>query len=400
MQTEASEKSKKIVHAKIATDEWLFIVLFGFWFFVCCMYDSEWRRITDLKTLRSAAGYGAYFVCIWVFFFNRTAFNVKRFMAAAAFMIVALISGSLSGNELIPVCTAWIIAARNMDKDRIVRVVCIITVCSMLIIFASVLLGFIPSLTEESEILRNRMKLGYTYTSYSSHFMLFVTLMAMSAVKKPPVWLGLILIGANYVIYLMTDTRVDLLLAVAGVLAAFLFSRIKLNDKYARVLAVLACLVPVFLLVISYAAQYFYDPADPVWIRLNEVFNSRLVLGHDMMMSTPHTLLGQKIKWITASRMSAKKPYNYVDNFYLHCGLNQGILYLAFIVGGYAYALRSLVRQRKLAMASAVMVVLLHGLVDPQMGSLYWQPFIIFLALCFEEEDNKNICSMISGEPT
>lgn len=370
----------KIKENQIRIEEWLFLLCFGIWFFFCCMYFSEWRRILPIGDLREYTSYLAIVLIIPNILINRKQISVKNYVLMGAFLVVSYLSELYSGTDFIFITSVWIVLARNLDKKRIVKESLLIMLVCFVLVIISTRLGFISNVVVSEE--RGRWSLGYTFPSFGSHMVLFISL-AFLMVCEVIDWIKLTLcLVANIVIFCLTDTKVDLIVAVA----VFLIGMVIVYDRNKFLIGKcgkLFTVFPLMALLVSYLGQYFYNPHSKVWLAVDDLITGRLRLGHEMMMSTPHTWMGQEIEWVSGY---STVGYNFVDNFFLHCGLNQGILYLAIFVIGLCYAFRYAVKKEDKGLLIVLMGITLHGLIDPQLGNLYWQPFILYIGCMFTDE--------------
>ncbi len=370
---------------KLSSYEWIFLTGYACWLFFCLMNLTEWRSLFPIKDFRfyfTYLGYGMLALYLWE---GRGRLAASRFLMAAGLMVIGILAAHFSETIMASAMVAWLIAAGGVDKRRLLKVFAAVTGAVLAITFLSILFGYLPNLIQEGESVRVRYRLGFTFTSYASHLILFLSLTLIAIYERLRWWGLVLLLGANYLAFRFTDTKTDMYLAIPLLILTFLVSACKMDHTISR-MQVLIILIPVLLLLVSYGAQYFFDAGNETWAKADEILSSRIRLGHDMMMSTPHTLFGQKIKWVGANR-GLRMTYNFVDNSYLHEGLELGVAYLLSMMGLYTYAMYRFVKKRRIMLIIAATGVMIHGLIDPQLISLTWHPFLLFGSLLFEEKE-------------
>jgi len=93
------------------------------------------------------------------------------------------------------------------------------------------------------------------------------------------------------------------------------------------------------------------------------------------------TWFGQRIKWIGASVLKDNPDlaYNYVDNAYVQAFFSYGTVFAVLLCLGWGIVLYRTMRKGQYVMASVILVVLIHGLINPQMIELAYNPFFLLL---------------------
>lgn len=292
-----------------------------------------------------------------------------------------------SNAESIMMVFYFIYSARNIDFADILKISIGVQLLVMITAVAASLLGIIPN-EIWYEMYRVRYSLGYTYCTYGSHVFLFLTLMYIALRKR----LGLVeaagLLVGNYLWFLITDTRIDLLLSVPAVLFAYIWEhgqKEMKNGFWERMCFVWS---GPFIAAIMIFAHVFYNPENPVWNQLNNRLNNRLILGKSAIEQYGITLFGQYIKWVGRGGLK-KHPdwiYNYVDSSYLKYLLNYGVFFLVALLAGIVLAGRYLVgKEKKKGYCVAFLFWLLYGAMDAELFVLSFQPFILLCGLGFRE---------------
>ena len=247
---------------------------------------------------------------------------------------------------------------------------------------------------------RVRHSLGFTYCSYASHYML--TLMMLYLVVRETVQIRefIPIVIVNYVIYYLTDTKADYILCILLLLFAVLAGGFGKYFRKEKWYIIPGGLIPILFLGISYISARKADFNLEIWRKINGVLNGRLQLGESAISQYGVHLWGKKIEWIGVAQaadhggtelpdaQAADDPgalYNYVDNIYLQTLLSMGIIFTIIMCLVLGRMFVGSLRQGYMMRAVVIFVFLLHGLVDPQLRSLCYDPFLL---LAFSEESN------------
>ncbi len=292
-----------------------------------------------------------------------------------------------SNAESIMMVFYFIYSARNIDFADILKISIGVQLMVMITAVAASLLGIIPN-EIWYEMYRVRYSLGYTYCTYGSHVFLFLTLMYIALRKR----LGLVeaagLFAGNYIWFLITDTRIDLLLSIPAVLFAYIWEhgqKEMKNGFWERMCFVWS---GPFIAVSAILVHVFFDSENPVWNKLNVLLNNRLVLGRTAIEQYGITFFGQYIKWVGRGGIK-KHPdwvYNYVDSSYLKYLLHYGVFFVIVLLTGIVLAGSYLVRkEKKKGYCIAFLFWLLYGAVDAELFVLSFQPFILLCGLGLRE---------------
>ena len=360
----------------VTTEEWLFLLCYGVWFFLCCFRNTEFRYLFPIVDLRDTVCWAAVPLLAVEGITGKSRFTPKRWFLALAFMALSVFTAYKMDSVSLGACSVWIVLAANKDKDRIFRLSFLIMLVCFVVTVSCALAGIIPNVLQNP--IRKRWQVGYTYPSYPSHTILFLSLLII-VIRKKLTFPGLAaLLAANFVIFRISGARVDFCIAMAVLPMIFIFSHVRL-EVFMETCPWLFAAVPFILMAISFLSAYYYDENNRIFAAVNELLSRRLFLSHWRLETDVIPLFGQKMSWNIDGR------YAYVDNYFLQTAFQRGILYVLFIVSGYAAAMKSFcIRHEKVIMLT-VIAVMFHGLIDPPMGDLRWHPFLFLIARMFEE---------------
>ena len=310
--------------------------------------------------------------------------GIGKLAVLVLFMFAAFSYGKLA----FAVSLALVFSVGNISFEKLLKITLLIQLIGFVITVTCSQIGIIEDYMWITQT-RRRHGLGFTHCLLGSHFVLFMSLICVTLIKKMKWWLAIAIFAANYVMYIYTDARTTIILSVFLVVAGLIAGLLERFFKPSRLLAVLSFAVPfAFWGVSAYGAKMF-TPESPKMVWLNDFFNGRLLYMNRALKDYGVTLLGQKIKWIGESTLKANPElvYNYVDNAYMQAFFTYGVLFTVLLCAGWGLVLYRNILRGKYVMAVVVLVVLIHGIINPQMIELVYNPFFLCIGTLFE---NKN----------
>lgn len=287
-----------------------------------------------------------------------------------------------NGSQGVAVSVVLICAARRVPFRKIAKWTVVMLGCLLTFVVVSSLLGVVENHVFVQEGGRTRYGLGFLYCSYASHYLLLFFMLYFVLRKQVRLYeVGLLLV-LNIAGYAVTDTKTDMI-SLAMMLAVMLVLKgFEKKERIRRWISYLAFLVPFFFCGVSMFVGQMYRSDSPVWQKMDAVLNNRLWLSAQALEIYPIPLFGQKIKWVGGSA-KLKNPdlvYNYVDNNYITVVLQMGVLFAFFMCLFYGRAAYAAIRDGKIALAAALIVFMVVGLVNPEMRNLLYNTFILVLA--------------------
>jgi hypothetical protein len=293
------------------------------------------------------------------------------------FMTIAYASGSLQFAAMF----ALIFCAGRAALQRILKA----ALCCQLFIFFLTLFCMNIGVVEDviwNEQGRVRHGLGFTHCMLASHFGLYMSIVYMAIVKKMTLKRAVAILALNGILFHYTDGRTDFYLSIVLVLLGFLLGNIGQRLKKEKLLGLLAALIPSAGLVFSIAVTKAFREDSPVWMRLNSVLNSRLLLGSQAIEQYGFTWFGQKIRWIGASKLyyDPTAVYNYVDNSYLMMMLTYGTFFILCYCVAMGIVLYRMLKEKETMIAVCLLVALAFGMINPQSMYLTYNPLLVLLA--------------------
>lgn len=362
--------------------EYLFWLAYIMYIAELLFFTSVYREFDSMRLfLIYVRNIACIIVCMKVLLdFLYGEYSKKELVLITVGTVLLIVSAKFSGSKTMLVYWVFIIAAHDIELERIVKAAVMVHFACMLIIIASSVWGIIEDRIYTQGSDRVRASLGYLYTTDSSNYFFRMILMYIYVKKEKISWES---IGAlelcNILLFKFTDTRNAFVL---GTLALFvagvwkLFRRLRNNNIIYKAGAVLT--MPI-MSAIMICLTFFYNPQIKWMWSLNKFINERLSLGYSAYKNYGLHLWGKSIQWIGGANnyITYSGEYNYVDSSYVQIILNYGIIIfllvcLLFIVLGWKAS-----KINDIYLILVLVIIALHSALDPQLFWMAFNPFIM-----------------------
>lgn len=291
-----------------------------------------------------------------------------------------ILSAKSAGNKSMLIYWTFIVAARDIELEEIVKAAIMIHLCCMLIIIASCVGGIIEDRVYMQGVDRNRLSLGYQYTTDSSNYFFHIILMYIYIKRDKISWESIgVLTLCNILLFKLTDTKSAFLLGIFALFVATImkiFRSMRNNNVIYKAGAVLV--VPV-MSGIMICLSSFCDGKIQWLTSLDKILNGRLTLGYNAFNTYGIHFWGKSIQWIGGTRdyIENSGEYNYVDSSYIQILLSYGVVFflfvcLLFIVLGWKAA-----KMNDIYLIMILSVIAIHSAFDPQLLWMAFNPFIM-----------------------
>ncbi len=225
---------------------------------------------------------------------------------------------------------------------------------------------------------RMRHGLGFQYATYGPVLFFFLLLCYIFIRREAMTLLEyVILAAAAFYLYKMTNSRMAFFMSVLVLVFFFLLCRLgKGLHHFLMKFRYLYYLIPLPFAGGSIAASYAYNDTASFWVKLNDLLSGRLQLQQKAIRTYDWTLFGQKIDWVgNVVRLQTGKEYNYVDNSYMHVGLENGLLYLALALLLYVVIMYRAWKADDLYLIWITIFIMTISLTEPRLLELTYNPF-------------------------
>lgn len=373
--------------------EIIYLVAFVLWMLIALLKLTYFKDLIPMDGISRAVQYSVLLLLL-VKLIRDFEFSIGGAIEVFVYLLFMFIAYS-GGRLAVPVSFALIYSAKNVSFEKILKVTLVMQAAVFAVTVVCSQIGILEDFIWDAGS-RDRHGLGYTHSLLGSHFVLFMSLILVVLLGKMTVWATALILAANYLMYVFTDSRATLLLAGGFVVLAWIVGWIGKIMKPNRVLAALVGVLPIayFGIYVAITRRFtWYTWQSDMVNRINDLTHGRLKLEFYAWNNYGMTLFGQKIKWIAESTMKNDPTsiYNYVDNAYMQSMFNYGILFVILLCVGFGIVLYRNMQKGNYLMVAVLAIVLVHGLVNPQLVELAYNPFLLLLsgAFCFGKAECK-----------
>lgn len=288
--------------------------------------------------------------------------------------IFACIAGiSMNGGEpALAMALVLMVVARNFDFRLIAKAALAAMCVGCLVVVLSSFFGLIGDYVWTLQG-RVRHGLGFRYTTYLSHYLLYGFLLYVYLTNGRPAWKILLLVSCLDVwIFILTDSRNSFVLTLL-VVACCIFLRgwFKRTKPIKTTLPVFTLLYPVIAFA-SIALMVGYDPSVQ-WMRdFNTFLGSRLSIQHFTYQMYGSSPFGQVVSFVGQGlTTSLDRSLNvnggvvtFIDNSYCNTYVRFGIFALLFFVVAFSTMMFKAGRSGNRVLVLIFCVIAVHSFVD------------------------------------
>lgn len=310
------------------------------------------------------------------------------------FIILIVVGGCcfasvlMSEKESLIMLAAFILCARHVEFDQIVRSALIANILAVGIIVFLSLLGIIADYTfYHFGVVAHSLGFGY-YSTVAFHY-LYIVCMEIYLKKKKMKWMEIvILLLINYVIYRLSTLRLAVYLTVVVILWHILFVKIlnvDLRKRWIRRLSIIAFPIGV---MVSYWSAYAYNSTNATWRAVNSFFTNRLKWGHIALQRYSLTLFGQTVKMFGHTVNEVEGRYFYIDSGFLYSLIAYGLIFTIIFIILYSIIINYASKNNDKEMFIWATIILLFSMVNNTWLSLSYTPLLLIVVSISKEKNS------------
>lgn len=361
---------------RIRTSELIFLAVYAL-FAAATIIDASLITLGSIKTL---INYGSVGVLAAVFI-SRT-YSLKQIRFYLLFGIFVFAAYTTKRTFLL-VYMLLLLNARYSSFRKIALTSLIATTLSILFVILCCKAGLITDLVYNRNGVENAHSYGFGHYSSISYFALFLTLTWLYLRRRAIGWIEIgVLAAFNYGIYRITTTRLSFYLALF-VLAAYVvivkYHWIRLSSKPIRFFSTIGFPVSFAVCILLH---YFYNPKNALLEKLNEMLNSRLLMGRTAFDQYHLKLFGQSIQMVgikSATFGEGHQVYFYIDSGYVYALIGYGILFTALLLTLYTIILRNTAKKEQGVLFIWAVTVMLFSISNNAWVSITYNPLLFYV---------------------
>lgn len=321
-------------------------------------------------------------ITIKIFIYDIKEYDKTTCIKILILFVISLIIGYYSDSRIMPQYLIIILGAYKISFEKIVKYTLIIETIVVFSIILMSLFDIIPNRVfsrVDSNVLR--YSFGFKYSTYSAIYCWYLTVLYLYVRKSNLKWweyLGLIII--NYILYVFTDSRNELICSLAIILIVFIYNKFKLQI-FKKLIKFASKYSMIIFTVISLYIAFEYSSNNEFLYKINAMLSGRFRLAYDGMQSIGITLFGTKIEWIGLSLIYSgeylQSQFNYVDISYLNILYNYGVIALIIILYAFYKMTKIQIKNNNEYLCCFIAIIAVHSFIDPQLFQIVYNIFIL-----------------------
>lgn len=341
--------------------------------------------------------YGISFPIVLITFFADKKITYRIFLTSLFVMLIVSLNIFFAKEKSLILIVLYIIAGRNIELEQIIKAAFITITFAFLVTVSLSMLGILENtIYIQQGGMRIRNSLGFKYSSYSANFLLHLTCMYIYLKKdKFSILHGIIIFIASGLIYYLTDTNFAFVCTILALLSTLVINHcnwFKRLDSLFWLLEKNICWISALLSVIV-TMMYMFN--NPMLEKLNILLNQRLRLGCEAIYKYGLHLLGNYFELIGTVEIlnDNSLTYNYIDSSYVQILLRYGVIFFALLICIISRFCKDIYKVREYYLAIAIIIILLHSMLEPQLLDIVYNPFIFVLGFILKTNTHNNFHS-------
>lgn len=329
--------------------------------------------------------YTSYLLVV-VSFLLSTKITTSELIRIMVLVAITAVGSYFAGNGIM-LTLIYLYAAKDIDVEKVFRIVGYIYILLFILIVLSSLAGIIENWDYQDDVRSTRWCLGYTYPTHTSSVLFMATLVFCYIQKEKLTLIHVAVLEViNIWVFSYTDSRAGMMLCA---IIPILFYVLKFRKKEFRK-TILGWLqqwsFPVCAVLIYVVTKFYHYQETGIMYRIDKWLSWRLYYGNYSLNEYGVHLFGQKIDWIGYGGLGHTKDaladtYNFVDTSYLKLMLDNGLLVWLLIMVMWTAVSIIAYRNNKRYLTWALTFLAIYSMVEQWLMNLGTNPFLLFLGV-------------------
>lgn len=339
---------------------------------------SKMYLVGNVEILSKSVDYAQYVVYLLLAFcILQNGYKIKELFVLAIFLAVGIVIMYTSGEALYLSAFLVIGAAKGRDFFNICKGVLKGDVIGFIIILICYLTGLSnPGTFFKGEGRLAAISLGYTHPNVcGSAIQTMVFLYAVTARKKFAKTEWILLLIAIVVNATLLDSRTTAAVLILFPVLNYVFRMVyEKEDGDHRIISFILCVLPFLIFtIVLYTTVNFGE--NSYITALDYLFNGRITLNNYNYYRLGVTILGQKVVIYRDYIL-----HNTIDCSYMVALLQCGIVGLMFMLFGYCFAIKKIIKNHEYILLSATILMLFVGIMENSLLDIVVGFPLIYLA--------------------
>jgi len=346
---------------------------------------TRWVLIDGISTMSSICNKIIPLILLLVFIIRNKKTTKSNILIIMVLVMLILISMKISKGTAILNIILFIITAKGMDIDKVIKfdlVIKLILIILVYILYINGLTEYVVIYRNDSSVLRYGLGFGHpnTFSVYLMSICLDFLYLKFKSKQKKFAYLAIVL--AIIFISKYCDSRSSIYTLTIALIISLFAPLIKKN----KIISNMFSNIPIIFMIVSLLAtiMYKYKKIFTFMPALNEIFSNRILLMYQFYEKYSINIFGNYfIDYHTQSTATG----SVLDNAYILLLLKFGILITIIIILAISKRVKKSLKDGNMGLVVCLTSFAFFGLMENGMIVLFYNPFLLFLShLIF---DNK-----------
>ncbi|HJF47533.1 MAG TPA: polymerase [Limosilactobacillus oris] len=316
-------------------------------------------------------------------------YKVKSIILITGILTIAVFSWRITKVPSVMVMVVFILAARNVNFDKIIKCYFNVNFLMILLISLYAVAGVIKNLAYSRQGIY-RFSLGVDYpTDYAAYIFYLLLAYTYLNYRRLKTAHYIVFIAISISLYFITNARLDVI-SILLIIPVVLISKRAENkaNRISRIVASNYWSLSVILPYVYFLFTYYFNEASKWFVKLNTLLSGRLAYGHKALEIYPIKLISQHVKeqgWGGIAGAAVfhgdQSKYFFIDSSYIRLLVIYGLVLTAFfVIVSVTISLRETIKHSYL-LPSIILLMTVSCLIDQHLMEITFNPFLLaFLA--------------------
>lgn len=367
--------------------EKLFLFIWTFYSASYFIFGSELGVEYSVGSLSKAAAYATIFLQLFMLLFLKR-YNLSDFLKYAVVLaLIFLIEISNSDRSLL-IYVLFVILAQYMDIDKLLRYDIFLKLCILAVIFGMCAVGITSNY---SAVINGTYKQawGFSHPNVFTCYILIILLEWLCVRYKKMRWYEWLFVAAIALATMQIGGGRTSVYTFAVIFILFILATRTPKLFFTKPIKIAFTVITPLMAAMSFWAASLYNQGNATAIALNSVLSGRLRFAAQFINTYGLRLFGQEIDYVSSrTSHTTGATAEILDNAYIRCALDWGILFFVIIIIAYILLMRKLLKTRRVELALLCLFFVLLGFGETYMLRPLYNLSVLCLIGFRGEEEN------------
>lgn len=371
--------------------EKLFLFIWTFYSASSFILGSELGIEYNLSSLSRLAAYVTIFLQLFMLVLIKRYKLNDLIKYAAVLAVIFLIEISNSDRSLL-IYVLFVILAQYMDIDKLLRYDIILKLCILVAIVGMCILGITSNF---NAVINGNYKQswGFSHPNVFTGYICIVLLEWLCIRYKKMRWYEWLFIFGSLLVVMQIGGGRTSIYTFIGILLLFVFATYFPKLFFLKPVKIAFTVIVPIMAVLSFWVARLYNQGNPTAIALNALLTNRIRFSAYFLNTYDLQLFGQEIEYVSSrtSHMTGVAA-EILDNAYVRCILDWGILFFLIFIIAYIFLIRKLLKSERIELVLFCLFFVLLGFGETYMLKPIYNLSLLCL-LGFRDIDEDSVDS-------